>query len=422
MTRRPYNRGPSGPRPYRVVHLADNHAKGGAARAAYRIHEALSAHSRIESVFLGIHSDSTAAKETLDQAFSGPRVFKPENLNRASAHIRHFLKPGVRLLYDFLFSRNIPLENWLLSQGADIAVVHWTRPRDLPARSLRRLQIPVVAVLHDARFVLGISHYPSGDRGNNGATRLTSVERIAAGIVRASLPLQSTTLICPSAWMGKTARLAGWPESVVRTIPLPLDTQFWHPARSLEETEDAAHRVFRVGFGFHGDRAAHRKGADVMAGALKLLAGNTSSTETRLEFYFFGDAAAPKHETEVFSAITLGPLRDAELREIMTQLDLVVVPSRTESFGLVAIEAQACGTAVVVSDNTGLETALVPGGGWLTANGDAGDLARIIALAWRDPAEVSRRGDIARQGVPQYFSEQRVAAQYVSHFDALREN
>jgi glycosyltransferase involved in cell wall biosynthesis len=188
----------------------------------------------------------------------------------------------------------------------------------------------------------------------------------------------------------------------------------------LNRNDDAARKIFRVGFGFHGEHAAYRKGADVLSGALNHLAETPPSVDRRLELYFFGDAAAPKHES--YNAITLGPLSDRELRRIMTQLDIVVVPSRHENLAQVAIEAQACGTAVIVADNTGLESALVPGGGWLFANGDPGDLARVIALAWRDPMEVKRRGAIARQGVAQLFSKETVTAQYVSHFETLRKS
>ena len=51
----------------------------------------------------------------------------------------------------------------------------------------------------------------------------------------------------------------------------------------------------------------------------------------------------------------------ARLRRHYAAADLVVVPSHSESFGLVAVEAQACGTPVLAADVGGLPIAVADG-------------------------------------------------------------
>lgn len=56
------------------------------------------------------------------------------------------------------------------------------------------------------------------------------------------------------------------------------------------------------------------------------------------------------------------PRERHELAQLYRAADVTVVPSYSESFGLVAIESQACGTPVVAADVGGLRTAVGPGG------------------------------------------------------------
>ena len=55
------------------------------------------------------------------------------------------------------------------------------------------------------------------------------------------------------------------------------------------------------------------------------------------------------------------PVPRAELPQWYRAADLVCVPSYSESFGLVALEAQACGTPVVATAVGGLRTAIADG-------------------------------------------------------------
>jgi D-inositol-3-phosphate glycosyltransferase len=57
----------------------------------------------------------------------------------------------------------------------------------------------------------------------------------------------------------------------------------------------------------------------------------------------------------------LEPIDRESLPDLYRASDLVCVPSYSESFGLVALEAQACGTPVVASAVGGLRTAVADG-------------------------------------------------------------
>jgi D-inositol-3-phosphate glycosyltransferase len=75
--------------------------------------------------------------------------------------------------------------------------------------------------------------------------------------------------------------------------------------------------------------------------------------------------------------------------------DLVAVPSYSESFGLVAVEAQACGTPVVAAAVGGLPTA-VGDSGILVDGHDTTDWSHAIESLITDPA---RRAHLSRTAV-----------------------
>ncbi len=73
--------------------------------------------------------------------------------------------------------------------------------------------------------------------------------------------------------------------------------------------------------------------------------------------------------------------------------DVVVVPSRSESFGLVALEAAACGVPVVASAVGGLTTVVAPGvTGELIASRDAAAFGRAITALLDDPVRAALLG------------------------------
>ena len=83
--------------------------------------------------------------------------------------------------------------------------------------------------------------------------------------------------------------------------------------------------------------------------------------------------------------------------------DVVLVPSRSESFGLVALEAGACGTPVVASAVGGLTT-LVDDGvtGFLVESRDAPAFADAAATILGNPMLASAMGDAAARRAARY--------------------
>jgi len=92
----------------------------------------------------------------------------------------------------------------------------------------------------------------------------------------------------------------------------------------------------------------------------------------------------------------LPPQTREQLVNVYRAADLLAVPSYSESFGLVAVEAQACGTPVVAAAVGGLPVAVADGrSGTLVHGHDPDQWARAIAGLLDADAEALRRAAVA---------------------------
>lgn len=83
--------------------------------------------------------------------------------------------------------------------------------------------------------------------------------------------------------------------------------------------------------------------------------------------------------------------------------DVTIVPSRSESFGLVALESAACGTPVVASDVGGLRTLVDHGRTGLRVQGrDPGDYADAIERIIGDPLFAGRLSERGAEAATAY--------------------
>ena len=179
------------------------------------------------------------------------------------------------------------------------------------------------------------------------------------------------------------------------------------------------HSVF-----FPGDRDAARRALDlhevdrllVFVGRIQPLKGADLAVRTLAELHdpgivllVVGGPSGPEGETELrrlhdlVDALDLSdqvrfvPPQPHEALAVYYQAaDVCLVPSRTESFGLVALEAAACGTPVVAASVGGLRSLVEDGDtGFLVEGREAHDYASPVALLLDDPELAGELGENA---------------------------
>ncbi len=82
--------------------------------------------------------------------------------------------------------------------------------------------------------------------------------------------------------------------------------------------------------------------------------------------------------------------------------DVFVFPSHLDSWAQTVIEAMACGTPVIVTENTGAKDAVQQGGGFVIPVDDAQALAEKIHYFYDNPTEIERMGREAHRVAQQY--------------------
>lgn len=221
----------------------------------------------------------------------------------------------------------------------------------------------------------------------------------------------------------------------LRTVAIPpgVDLDRFRPASRCEAREALGLRHDAVVLGFVG-RIQPLKAPDVLLRAAAEMLRRDPALRERLVVLVVGGPSGSGlteptalQELAAHLGITdvvrfLPPQAGPALGRVYRAVDVVAVPSHNESFGLVALEAQACGTPVVAADVGGLPVAVADGrSGLLVPGHGAGQWATALAAVALDPA---RRDRLARGAVTharEFSWERTTDALLATYADATRE-
>lgn len=194
-------------------------------------------------------------------------------------------------------------------------------------------------------------------------------------------------------------------------VPPGVDVAAFAPCFS-----EAARADSRGALGFAGydavlafaGRIQPHKGPDVVVRALAEM--RRRHPELRLGALIVGDASGSGHREPgrlralaaslgVAEHVRLIPaLPASSLADVYRAADVVAVPSYSESFGLVALEAQACGTPVVAARVGGLPVAVSDGVSGILVDGHVtADWADALAAIALNPMRRARMAAAARR-------------------------
>ncbi len=259
-----------------------------------------------------------------------------------------------------------------------------------------RWRVPLVHTMHtmakvkNAHLALGDAAEPPG--------RLIGEEQVvaAADVLIANTELERAELI----------ELYAADPGRVRVVTPGVDLDVFTPGDRAAARTDVGVPQGDVLLLFVG-RIQPLKAPDVLVRAAAELAAGDADLAARLRVVILGGESGNGEGNAAALAALAAQLGIGEqvqivepvAREVLAQwfraADLVAVPSHNESFGLVAIEAAACGTPVVAAAVGGLPRA-VGEGGVLIDGHDPSRWAQVIGDLVADPAHRARLG---RQGV-----------------------
>ena len=139
----------------------------------------------------------------------------------------------------------------------------------------------------------------------------------------------------------------------IRVLPLGIDTSLFQPKFSLERKPTHDFQLLYVG------RLSRLKRIEIALETISFLKKNNLNVKLNL----IGFTSDIEYKTELITLINelgiqqevnfLGAKQQSELVAHYQQADLLLLPSEHESFGMVMVEAMACGTGVIAIEGSG---------------------------------------------------------------------
>ncbi|MBE91060.1 glycosyltransferase [Alteromonas macleodii] len=368
----------------KILHLCTSDLAGGAARAAFRLHQA-QRKAGIESFMLVVNK---ASDDPFVLSVSKTRFIFITLANAVRRFIVQKQKTSNTTLHSINFFSS-GLHRVINKLKPDIVNLHWICGEMLAIQDVKKIKAPIVWTMHDMWAFCGSEHY--GEEGHDvrfeeGYTPLNRPDN------HTGLDIDSWTysrkckhwsklrinIVAPSRWLHQcVSRSKLLSNQDVKTISNCIDHRVFKPLdkRASRNMLNLPVDKKLILFGAFNSTSDPRKGVHVLRDALKSL------VKSDVELVVYGASHGDIEGQTGIKTHYLGVLHDEfTLAAAYSAADVFVAPSLQDNLPNTLVESLACGTRCIAFDIGGMRD-LIPNDkfGQLVSRINSEDLTEAIS-------------------------------------------
>ncbi|EIF4800231.1 glycosyltransferase, partial [Escherichia coli] len=333
-----------------------------------------------------------------------------------------------------IFDSNYVLKHIRVEDGQrEVIHINWVNNDTISLFSLSKLfenkRKRIILTLHDEWFYCASEHYAK----YNSLCYVTGYDDsnfINSYIfeLKKRINFENVVITVPSYWLYERAKKSYLLSNCeIYILPNYIDTNIFTELKDIRSKRyrilDVPEDAFIIGFGAVSGGANPLKGFDLLVSALDEVLSKIND-KARIVMVTFGANDIDKRVTSLgCHIINMGVISNSHnMAEIYNYLDVMIVPSRVESFGQVAAESLACKTPVIAFDYSGIKDIVTHQRSGLLAEPFSVDSLALNINSFMNMTEKERYvyGENGRDDVVRKFGETVVSEIYFKLIDYVR--
>ena len=258
---------------------------------------------------------------------------------------------------------------------------HWICGEMISVKDISKIKKPIVWTIHDMWPFCATEHFTFSNKWKYGYFKNKNLLNFQNFFFKKKIRYwkNNINVVGVSKWIkdccSQSIVMKKFPST---TISNTLDTNFWRPVKKnlAKKYFDIPLNSIVMGSGALGSNNDFLKGKDLLQLALQ----NIKSNKNNLILLLFGDSNNDLELPKDIKVINVGKLnKDKEIKLFYNCLDIFLLPSRLESFGQTAAEANSCGVPVISFNTSGVKDIVIHRiNGWLAKAFDVSSFTKGI--------------------------------------------